>query len=218
MQKCHLFINYKFTNPFLTTLQLGRCGSRVARLWICKFVNNKQMAFLQIFVLQQLLFLFSKHLDTIWMWRIVGPVKQIFVLYIALKNWNCNSKVDLCTYPWICYHLVKRPRFGMRWKFIGMPGELWGGLYTYLKKNGYIPKYLGRKRSSQWAKSNLGNKILAANDFFFFQVQKIFVFYCRKNVWNWFWSTIISYFLHWNFWRELKWFSYLNFLMNEISN
>ena len=31
-------------------------------------------------------------------------------------------------------------------------------LYTYLleKKNGYIPKYLGRKRSSQWANNNLG--------------------------------------------------------------
>ena len=28
------------------------------------FVINKQMAFLQIFISQQLLFLFSKHLDT----------------------------------------------------------------------------------------------------------------------------------------------------------
>ena len=64
LQKCHLFIIYKFTNPFLTTLQLGRRGSRVARLWIYKFVNNKQMAFLQSFVSQQLLFLFSKHLNT----------------------------------------------------------------------------------------------------------------------------------------------------------
>ena len=33
-------------------------------LWICRFVNNKQMAFLQIFVAQQLFFLFSNHLDT----------------------------------------------------------------------------------------------------------------------------------------------------------
>ena len=56
---------YKFTNPFLTILQLGRPGnSRVARLWICEFVNIKQMAFLQILVSQQLLLLFSKHLDT----------------------------------------------------------------------------------------------------------------------------------------------------------
>ena len=39
-------------------------GSSVTRLWICKFVNYKQMAFLQIFVSQPLLFLFSKHLDT----------------------------------------------------------------------------------------------------------------------------------------------------------
>ena len=31
----------------------------------CKFVNNKQMAFLQIFVSQQLLFLFSKRLITL---------------------------------------------------------------------------------------------------------------------------------------------------------
>ena len=61
LQKCHLFIIYKFTNPLLTTLQLGRLGSSVARLWICKFViNNKQMAFLQIFVSQPILFLFSK--------------------------------------------------------------------------------------------------------------------------------------------------------------
>ena len=59
------FVHYlQITNPFLTTLQLERRGSRVARLWICKFVNNKQMTFLQIFVSQQLLFLFSKHLDT----------------------------------------------------------------------------------------------------------------------------------------------------------
>ena len=50
-----------FTNPFLATL---RHGSRMARLWICKFVNIKQEAFLQIFVSQQLLFLFSKCVDT----------------------------------------------------------------------------------------------------------------------------------------------------------
>ena len=61
LQKCHLFIVYNFTYPFLATLQLRRPESRVARLWI---VNNKQMTFLQIFVSQQLLFLFSKHLDT----------------------------------------------------------------------------------------------------------------------------------------------------------
>ena len=79
-QNCHLFINYKFTNPFLVTLQLGRPGSRVARLWICKFLNNKQMAFLQNFISQQLLFFF--YFQNIWiqcrMWQIVLPVKQIF--------------------------------------------------------------------------------------------------------------------------------------------
>ena len=36
----------------------------VTILWIWKFVNNKQMAFLLSFISQQLLFLFSKHLDT----------------------------------------------------------------------------------------------------------------------------------------------------------
>ena len=36
------------------------------------------MAFLQSFVSQQLLFLFSKHLDTMSIRRIVFPVKQIF--------------------------------------------------------------------------------------------------------------------------------------------
>ena len=52
-----------------------------ARLWICNLVNNKQMAFLQIFVSQQLLFLFSKNLDT-------------------MPNvTNCgNSQTDLCLY------------------------------------------------------------------------------------------------------------------------
>ena len=36
------------------------------------------MAFLQNFVSQQLEFLFSKHLDTMLIRRIVSPVKQIF--------------------------------------------------------------------------------------------------------------------------------------------
>ena len=53
-----------FTNPFLTTLQVGHPGSRIARLWIFRFVINKQVAFFLSFVSQQLLFLFSKHLDT----------------------------------------------------------------------------------------------------------------------------------------------------------
>ena len=53
-----------FKNPFLATLRLGCPGSRMARLWMCKFVNNEQVAFLQIFVWQQLLFLFSKRLNT----------------------------------------------------------------------------------------------------------------------------------------------------------
>ena len=55
-----VYINFFYRKPFLATLRLG-C---FARLCICKCVNNKQMAFLQIFVSQQLLFLFSKHLDT----------------------------------------------------------------------------------------------------------------------------------------------------------
>ena len=36
------------------------------------------MAFLLSFISQQLLFLFSKHLDTMSIQRIVSPVKQIF--------------------------------------------------------------------------------------------------------------------------------------------
>ena len=43
-------IIYKLTNPYLATLRLGRPGIRVAR--IGEFVNNKQMSFLQSFVLQ----------------------------------------------------------------------------------------------------------------------------------------------------------------------
>ena len=50
-----------FTNPYLATLWLRRPGIREARYG---FMINKQMAFLQSFVSQQLLFLFSKHLDT----------------------------------------------------------------------------------------------------------------------------------------------------------
>ena len=62
-----MFLNMPFVyylKIFIYSAQLGRPGIRVARLWICKFVNNKQVALLQIFVSQQLLFLFSKHLDT----------------------------------------------------------------------------------------------------------------------------------------------------------
>ena len=61
------FLKYNITNPFLATLWLGHPSCRVARLWICKFLNNnKQMAFLQNFISQQLLFffLFSEHLNT----------------------------------------------------------------------------------------------------------------------------------------------------------
>ena len=56
----------------------------MARSCIWKFVSNKQMAFLQSFVSQQLLFLFSKHLDTMSIRRIVSPVKQIFRKF----SWN----------------------------------------------------------------------------------------------------------------------------------
>ena len=37
LYKCHLFIIYKLTNPYLAILQLGRPGIRVARSWIRKF-------------------------------------------------------------------------------------------------------------------------------------------------------------------------------------
>ena len=53
----------------------GCPSHRVARYG---FVNNKQMAFLQNLISQQLLFLFSKHLDTMSIRRIVYPAKQIF--------------------------------------------------------------------------------------------------------------------------------------------
>ena len=69
-------LNFKFTNPFLATLRLGRTDSRVAsaRLWICKFVDNKQMAFLQIFVSQQFFYFIFKtsgynvECDGWWVW------------------------------------------------------------------------------------------------------------------------------------------------------
>ena len=61
-QKCHLFIIYKFISD--NSAAWTRPGSRVARLWIFKFVINKQMVFFLSFVSQQLLFLFSKHLNT----------------------------------------------------------------------------------------------------------------------------------------------------------
>ena len=66
---CLLIINIKIYN--LVTLLPGRPSCRVVRNG---FVNDKQMAFLQSFVSQQLLFLFSKHLDTMSIWRIVSPV------------------------------------------------------------------------------------------------------------------------------------------------
>ena len=76
---CKNAICLLFTNPYLAILRLGRPCIRVARSWICEFVNNKQMAFLHSFVSQQLLFLFSKHLDTKSIRQIVSSVKQIFV-------------------------------------------------------------------------------------------------------------------------------------------
>ena len=48
-----------------------------------KFViNNKQMAFLQSLVSQQLLFYFRNIWIQWWMWHIVGLVKQIFGTYL----------------------------------------------------------------------------------------------------------------------------------------
>ena len=60
-------------NPYLATLWLGRPGSSVARLWIQKFVNNKQMTFLLNFVSQQFVFIFKTSgynvkYDTLWGW------------------------------------------------------------------------------------------------------------------------------------------------------
>ena len=82
MQKCHLFIITNSQIHDLATLMQGRPSRRVARY---RFVNNKQMAFLQNFVSQQLLFLFSKHLDTMSIQRIVSPVKQILVMIPLVK-------------------------------------------------------------------------------------------------------------------------------------
>ena len=116
LQKWHLFIIYKFTNLFLTTLQLGCPGSRVARLWICKFVNNKQMAFLQIFVSQQLLFLFSKHLDTmsnvtdcgtgrtdLWMYSIFFSAHILMFLRVTCFY---NMPFDLVIQTNICSRIM----------------------------------------------------------------------------------------------------------------
>ena len=65
----------------LATLMPGYPSRRVARYG---FVDNKQIwHFLQSFVSQQLLFFFSKHLDTMSIRRIVSPVKQIFVPRIS---------------------------------------------------------------------------------------------------------------------------------------
>ena len=76
--------------PFVYYLQINKSISGFSVAWASwhqggqyhGFVNKKQMAFLQSFVLhsQQLLFLFSKHMDTMLIRRIVSPVKQIFVL------------------------------------------------------------------------------------------------------------------------------------------
>ena len=60
-----LCISLLFTNPFLATLWLGRPGSRVARLGICKFVDNKQMGFLFYSGMTTIIVLFLKHLDTV---------------------------------------------------------------------------------------------------------------------------------------------------------
>ena len=59
----------------LATLIPRRPSCRAARYG---FVNNKQMPFLQSFVSHQLLFIFSKHLDTMSIRQIVSLVKQIF--------------------------------------------------------------------------------------------------------------------------------------------
>ena len=56
---CLLFTNLQIHFLLLCGLDILGAGSPDYG-----FVNDKQMAFLQIFVSQQLLFLFSKHLDT----------------------------------------------------------------------------------------------------------------------------------------------------------
>ena len=80
---CLLFTHLQIHN--LTKLLPGCPSRRVARNG---FVNNEQMAFLQIFVSQQLLFLFSKHLDT--MFNVTdcapGQTGRLMAGYLGGKN------------------------------------------------------------------------------------------------------------------------------------
>ena len=84
-----MFIIYKFINPFLTTLQLRPPGSRVARLWICKFVINKQMAFL----FHNNYCFYFQNIWIYWrMWQIVAMVKLIFALEVSV-HWRMGHNM-----------------------------------------------------------------------------------------------------------------------------
>ena len=94
-----MFVNYIFTNPYLATLQLGHPAAGLPDYgFVYIFVKNKQMAFSQIFVSQQLLFLFSKHLDTtlnvtdygtsrIYLWQKLGGMatKKFFFFKVVRR-------------------------------------------------------------------------------------------------------------------------------------
>ena len=102
--------------PLVYYLQIHNLATRPAartskpqssQKWICK-VNNKQMAFFQIFVSQQLLFLFSKHLDTMSKCRIVIPVKQIFAhrSLPGMNNTFLNKGFAAENEIWTCNHRI----------------------------------------------------------------------------------------------------------------
>ena len=80
-------------------------------------INNKQMACLQIFVSQQLLFFFQDIWIQCRMWRIVGPVEQIFDstemsvisrdLWVHLMLMLCCVSQIIHTVSMILYYLTK---------------------------------------------------------------------------------------------------------------
>ena len=110
-----------FTNPYLTTLRLGLLGIRVARSWIWKFVNNKQMVFLQIFVSQQLLFSFSKNLDT--MSNVTDWVTGRTDLWVVwFFNWNT-----------MCYNFTEAGNI-LRTKYTTTKNQLLTTVYLHSTK------------------------------------------------------------------------------------
>ena len=59
LQKWHLFINYKFTNPWSGHPDARTSKLQISQIWICKFVNNKHMAFLQFLFHNNYCFIFK---------------------------------------------------------------------------------------------------------------------------------------------------------------